>query len=123
MGERRTAARQKSFLSGKIYFNRRLASMDCLVRDISATGARLIFSPGVTIPDNIELYIPQKNEMLRAEVHWRQGDEVGVAFPMATDAATSEAGDLATRVEKLETEIVALKRMLRRLNNPDSDLA
>ena len=118
MAERRIAARHKSFLRGKIYFNKRLSSVDCLVRDISATGARLIFSQAVTTPDTVELYIPQKDETLRADVQWRHGTEVGVAFPAAEGAAepAAQGGDLNARVERLEAEIVALKRMLKRLN-------
>ena len=129
MGERRTASRQKSFLRGKIYFNKRLSSVDCLVRDISQTGARLIFSQAVTTPDHIELYIPQKEETLIADVQWRHGTEVGVAFPMAEagPAEGAPAGDLTARVERLEAEIVALKRMLKRLKGevgrPETDAA
>ncbi len=129
MAERRIAARHKSFLRGKIYFNKRLSTVDCLVRDISATGARLIFSQAVTTPDTIELYIPQKDETLRADVQWRNGTEVGVSFPAAEGALEPgvEGGDLTARVERLEAEIVALKRMLKRLKGdigrPETDAA
>ena len=40
MKERRSSARQKSFLQGRIYFNNRRSSVDCLIRDYSETGAR-----------------------------------------------------------------------------------
>ena len=46
--ERRAATRQKSFLQGRIYFNNRRTSVDCLVRDISETGAKLTFAAAVT---------------------------------------------------------------------------
>jgi hypothetical protein len=55
MGERRKATRQKSFLRGCIYFNNRRSAIDCLIRDISASGARLIFSDTVTVPDIVDL--------------------------------------------------------------------
>ena len=42
--ERRRIPRQKSFLRGMIYFNNRRSVADCLIRDISPYGARLIFS-------------------------------------------------------------------------------
>ena len=35
MNDRRTRTRQKSFLQGRIFFNNRRASLDCLVRDFS----------------------------------------------------------------------------------------
>src|ERR1700754_1378106 len=78
--ERRRVARQKSFLRGMIYFNNRRSAVDCLVRDISPYGARLIFSDAVTTPDVLDLYIPQKEQTLRVQVIWRHGQEVGVAF-------------------------------------------
>ena len=71
MSERRQSTRQKSFLRGCVYFNNRRSATDCLIRDISPTGARLIFSDTVSIPDLVELYIPQKEQSLRARVQWR----------------------------------------------------
>src|SRR5262245_3516940 len=118
MNERRTASRQKSFLRGCIQFNNRRTAIDCLVRDISASGARLIFSDSISIPDEVELYIPQKEQTLRAHVQWRRGEEVGVAFAKnaRAPAPSKQAGDdLAERVEKLEAEIASLKRMVKRL--------
>jgi uncharacterized protein YceH (UPF0502 family) len=118
MSERRTSARQKSFLRGSIQFNNRRTVIDCLVRDISATGARLIFSDSVSVPDVVELYIPQKEQTLRAHVQWRRGDELGVAFAKGAQAPAPTRpvdGELAERVEKLEAEIAALKKMFKRL--------
>lgn len=115
MSERRQSNRQKSFLRGCIYFNRRRSVMDCLVRDISESGARLIFSEAVNVPDIVELYIPQKEQTLRAHVQWRHGGEVGVAFAAGALAPPAPTDVLAQRVEKLEAEVAALKKMLKRL--------
>src|SRR5258708_30905418 len=123
--ERRRIARQKSFLRGMIYFNNRRSVSDCLIRDISAFGARLIFSDAVTTPDLLDLYIPQKEQTLRSQVVWRNGLEVGVAFPQAIHAepATAGSGELAERVIKLEAEVLALKRALKKLTSgSDPDL-
>jgi hypothetical protein len=122
--ERRRIARQKSFLRGMIYFNNRRNVVDCLIRDISPCGARLIFSDAVTTPDALDLYIPQKEQTLRTQVIWRVGHEVGVAFPQATHGEpAAAAGDLADRVTKLEAEVTALKRALKKLaSSSDSDL-
>jgi len=59
--ERRRIARQKSFLRGMVYFNNRRSVADCLIRDISAFGARLIFSDTITTPDTMDLYIPRRS--------------------------------------------------------------
>jgi hypothetical protein len=128
MSERRTAARQKSFLRGCIYFNNRRSSADCLIRDISETGARLIFSSTVALPDIVDLYVPQKEQTLRAHMQWRHGDEIGVAFAPAAHAQEpavfAETGDLGERMQKLEAEIAALRRIVKRLQAavPAADL-
>ena len=118
MGERRRAVRHKSFLRGCVYFNNRRNAFDCLIRDISDEGARIIFSETVSVPDIVDLYIPQKEQTVRARVQWRHGDEIGLAFPDALRAAdgTSE-GELAARVAQLESEISALRRALKRLKS------
>ncbi len=125
--ERRRIARQKSFLRGMIYFNNRRNAIDCLVRDISPYGARLIFSDAVTTPDVLDLYIPQKEQTLRIHVIWRHGQEVGVAFAQAAQVdPAAETGDLAERVARLEMEIVGLKRILKKLKTdagPEFDVA
>ena len=115
-----------------IYFNNRRNAVDCLIRDISPYGARLIFSDAVTTPDVLDLYIPQKEQTLRVHVIWRHGQEVGVAFAQATQVdprpsgrAASSAG-LAERVARLEMEIAGLKRILKKMKTdagPDFDVA
>jgi hypothetical protein len=118
MTERRRATRQRSFLRGCICFNNRHSGADCLIRDISEGGARLIFSNIVNTPDVVDLHIPHKEQMLRAHVQWRRGDEVGVTFAseLRDDGAPFEQ-DLARRVDRLEAEIAALRKILKRLKN------
>jgi hypothetical protein len=126
MNERRRVSRQRSFLRGCIYFNNRNATAECLVRDISTYGARLILPDEVTIPDIIELYIAQKEQTFRAQILWRHNNEIGIAFENAeqADVHPSEPGDLAERVQKLEDEIHSLKKILKKLKTdatPESD--
>jgi hypothetical protein len=119
--ERRNATRQKSFLQGRVYFNNRRASIDCLVRDVSAIGARLKFAGAVTTPELLELYIPNKDESYRAQVQWHRGDEIGVAF-IREEAETAPAAGgalpettLVERLHKLEVEVAALKKFIKEL--------
>ena len=131
--ERRRIARQKSFLRGMIHFNNNRNVVDCLIRDISTYGARLIFSDAVTTPDVFDLYIPQKEQTLRIHVIWRHGQEVGVAFAQAAQVdSAAEAGEpgsnaaLAERVARLEIEIAGLKRILKKMKTdagPEFDVA
>ena len=101
-------------------------AIDCLIRDISDQGARIIFSGAVNVPDVVDLYIPQKEQTIRARVQWRRGDEVGLAFPQPETArpASPQPGDLAQRVAELEAEVTALRRTLRQLKRelPGNDV-
>ena len=128
--ERRQSLRQKAFLKGRI--NNGLTDVDCLIRDLSATGAKLMFSGGITMPPIVDLHIPMKKQVMRAKVQWRSGDEMGVSFieaaqaPAAPSSASGDNSELTERVAKLETEIVALRKMLAKLRAevfPNQDLA
>ena len=127
MSEHRRETRQRVFLKGRVVFNNGSSSFDCLVRDMSATGARLVMSDATTLPDAFDLYIPQKDRTYRATLRWRREDGIGVTFeapanaaaakatapaspdPAATDASVSM---LLKRVSELETENAALRRLL-----------
>ena len=118
--DRRRAPRQKAFLKGRI--NNGLGDVDCLIRDLSATGSRLIFSGGITMPDVIDLHIPLKKQVKRARVQWRSGDEMGVSFIAAAQAtapafvpATGDNAELSERVARMEAEITTLRKMLAKL--------
>lgn len=119
MAERRRSLRQKSFLRGCVYYNKRRSAVDCLIRDISDEGARIIFSDTVSVPDIVDLYIPQKEQTVRAHVQWRHGDEIGLAFPAGAKptGAAPDLGNLAQRVANLESEVAALRRILRQLKS------
>lgn len=79
MMERRTSQRLRAFKGGSISFDR-AASIDCLVRNLSKTGACLIVESPVGIPDNFTLII--KPELLRrnCRVAWRSAAKIGVQF-------------------------------------------
>jgi PilZ domain-containing protein len=124
MGERRNSRRLKSFLRGFVYFDKRRGTMSCLVRDLSVEGARIIFSEAVTIPDMINLHIPQKNQTLRARVTWRRGDEIGLGFSAANPVPDPlpDSAALMKRVAQLEGEIASLRKMLKRMKGERPEL-
>lgn len=129
MGERRGSRRSKSFLRGFVYVSRKRGALACLVRDLSEKGARIVFSDTVTLPDLVELYIPQREQTLHARVEWRRNDEIGLGF--TATARTAEAPPSATevgqRVAMLEAEIASLRVLLKRLKaekvNPADEVA
>ena len=125
MSEKRQAPRQKSFLRGLVYFSNSPSGTDCLVRDISESGARLKFSAPPTATENLELHIPVKGQTLHARVQWRDGDEIGIAFitDAAMDRSHSKGDELSIRVSKLEAEIASLKQLIKRLQKNNGNIS
>jgi hypothetical protein len=119
MGERRNSRRSKSFLQGFVYVSRKRGALACLIRDFSDKGARIIFSDTVMLPDSFELYIPQRDQTLRARVTWRKNDEIGLAFCAVPAAERNENApnptEVVQRVALLEAEIATLRALLKRL--------
>jgi PilZ domain len=121
MTERRALARHKTFIKGRIYFNNRLSSVDCIVRDLADIGARLEIPENVTLPDSFELYLPTKDEHFQARVKWRKGNNLGIAWGAesarsATETAGSDAS-VIERLTKLEREVAILQRRLTALQD------
>jgi hypothetical protein len=129
MGERRGSRRSKSFLRGFVYVSRKRGALACLVRDLSEKGARIVFSDTVTLPDVVDLYIPQRDQTLRARVEWRRNDEIGLGFTATerTAEAPPSATEVVQRVAMLEAEIASLRVLLKRLKaekvNPADEVA
>jgi PilZ domain len=123
MGERRGSRRSKSFLRGFVYVSRKRGALACLVRDLSEKGARIIFPDTVTLPDVVELHIPQRDQTLHARVQWRRNDEIGLAFNEVERVAEplSSAAEVVQRVAMLEAEIASLRTLLKRLKAEKAD--
>ena len=124
MIDKRLAARQRSFLRGYVHFGNSPSAVDCTVRDISDTGARLKFSGAPLATDTLTLNIPVKGQTLNAQVKWRCADEIGVVFVAAPAIGIAHANDaeLSSRVEKLETEITALNQLIKQLHKNTSTI-
>jgi hypothetical protein len=54
--------------------------MDCLVRDMSPEGARLVFGAPVTLPKTFSLLLVASEKLVPAELHWQRGLSAGIVF-------------------------------------------
>jgi hypothetical protein len=119
MKERRAVSRKRSFLQGRIYFNNRRTSVDCLIREVSEHGARLKFASTTVTPDVMELHIPAREESYRAKVIWRNADEIGVTFNgderSPSLAPDTPSADWSSRIHKLERDMASLARKFNEL--------
>jgi two-component system cell cycle response regulator len=79
-GEARRAARRRVLKAAVAATNDRHLTVACIVRDVSATGARLRAEGSVAVPDTFELIIEVDGLEADCEVVWRKGGEAGVRF-------------------------------------------
>ena len=80
MDERRSSKRWQTVLKGRIVFNNRSSVLDCTVRDLSETGARIYFADVSAIPSEFELEIPNRGVRVRGCLMWSRGANHGVRF-------------------------------------------
>ncbi|HEX2552714.1 MAG TPA: PilZ domain-containing protein [Microvirga sp.] len=72
----------------------------CTVQEVSEGGARLQVPPDAELPERFHLYYPLRDLSLFAEMRWRKGSDVGIAF-----------------VENLEAEMRELKALIAHLTD------
>ena len=57
MPEARRSKRVRTILGVKIVFNNRMRVRDCVVKNISSSGAKLVVPDTLRVPNEFELYI------------------------------------------------------------------
>jgi PilZ domain len=80
MPERKGQPRRRTLKAGKIVFDRRTCVMDCMVRNVSATGACLELPSTVGVPDRLDLVIAPEPHARPCRVAWKDNTRVGVTF-------------------------------------------
>jgi predicted ester cyclase len=113
---KRKSDRQRLFLRGFIRIPQSNLTIDCIVRDLSETGAKLRFRCAPQITEFFELHIPAKGQIVQSRLVWIDDCEVGTSFEsfVASDSSSGNS-ELSLRMARLENEITALKNMLREL--------
>ena len=82
---------QVTVLEGEIVFNGGASALDCLVRNFSDHGCRLVMSNTVRVPAWFTLRIKDDGRRLPVRVRWRDDASVGVEFDEAHDDFGSTA--------------------------------
>ena len=80
ISERRVNPRQRRLNEGKIVFNNKMSIINCIVRDLSPQGARLLVASPIGIPDQFDLRINRSGADHRSKVAWRSKGQIGVTF-------------------------------------------
>jgi PilZ domain-containing protein len=115
MIERRESARDKVIYGGVAEIGEHGSTTDCVVRNISETGASIEFRNVVRLPKKqLALTIARKGRSFLAKVVWWRDNFVGVAF--STDGPSdAPVSDLEERLRKSEKKKRQLQRRIKEL--------
>ena len=109
--QKRDAIRQRAFLKARIRIQS-WTMVDCMVRNLSLSGARLEVSSTFTLPTEFELEIPQRGAVLQCVLKWRRGDAVGLKFLNSEGPIRRSP---TAEVKKIRRENAQLRREIARL--------
>ena len=76
----RTTRRQRVLKQGKMVLANNITVVDCTIRDLSPTGARLLCGDPGVIPNEFRLVFIAERQMRDVKVVWRRPEELGVHF-------------------------------------------
>jgi hypothetical protein len=81
--EKRVSRRARTKLPAKIIFGSKEFVLDCTIRDLSATGARVAIPPLDILPKTLILVEPQNMLAFDSCVRWQRNSLVGLSFNKA----------------------------------------
>ena len=80
MDEKRKAPRRRVLKEGKIVFDEGRCVLDCTIRDMSDSGARLLIATTVGVPERFHLFEKSSGLLFPARLAWRQANVLGIEF-------------------------------------------
>ena len=78
--DRRRAGRQRALLAGKLANEDATATLDCVIRNISADGAMIETTTPHLIPNQLHLVQIKDGVAWDATVIWRRGNRIGLSL-------------------------------------------
>ncbi len=91
--DKRRAARRRVLYSGKLVNDDASSTIDCVIRDLSETGAKVRLAGSTPVPAEVWLIEVREGLAFRCRVAWRASPELGLEFTSShdlKDAATPE---------------------------------
>ena len=77
---KRVAKRSRVLKGAKLVNMNNWSLVDCTIRDMSETGARLICGDQVAVANVFRFHVPSDNTIQQARVVWRRGELLGIEF-------------------------------------------
>ena len=123
MAEARGDERVRSFLRARILFNNNSSTIECTIKNISSSGAKIELSSGLSVPNEFDLDVPQKGRVYRARLMWRDSASLGVRFvDRPTDHALPDPD--ISRLERENRQLKAtIANLTKRLENLGQDVS
>ena len=84
--DKSSTRRQRTLKGARIVLNDGYSTIDCMVRNLSESGARLRIASILGIPDTFELRFDDGRKFA-CRTAWRTADEIGVEFVEAGGTA------------------------------------
>ena len=78
--EARRTQRHRQLKNGIIVYNQQRASIGCVIRDISETGAKLRLNGAADLPHEFELVLLKERKIVPASLTWHNHPDCGVSF-------------------------------------------
>jgi hypothetical protein len=91
MEQRRASIRLRTLLEGRVLLGSRVSPVECTVRDISETGARITFVKPVPLPPEFELQVPKRKISRQVRVVWSNEKSHGLMFVEQDSGGPAEA--------------------------------
>jgi hypothetical protein len=78
--ERRADQRHRVLKGGTLHFNKGYSSLECVIRDLSATGARIQMGETFGVPSRFTMSISGETTRIEASLRWRNSRSIGLSF-------------------------------------------
>jgi hypothetical protein len=80
LDDKRRASRHRVLKEGKIVMHNNLSVVDCSIRDLSDSGARIRCKDQPAVPTDFKLLLTADLRIRDAHVVWRKDDQLGLQF-------------------------------------------
>ncbi len=92
--DHRRAHRQRVLLAGKLVYGEADLTIDCTIRNLSPTGAKVKTAGPVALPSRLHLIEVKTGQAFDCEVAWRRTPEIGLRFLHTYDLPNNDTREL-----------------------------
>lgn len=78
--ERRSDQRHRVLKGGTLHFNKGYSSLECVIRDLSATGAKIQMGETFGVPSRFTMSVSGEDTRVEASLRWRNSRNIGLSF-------------------------------------------